>query len=57
MRNKHSKASYASIQSSPPAGHELDYSPKTYTPREKLVFGIKLFIITGIVALLLCLFG
>jgi len=52
MRNKYSGASRPSFQSSPPSGQEIDYSPKTYTPRKKLLFGMKLFIITGIVVLL-----
>lgn len=52
MRNKHSQASHSSIQSRPPSEQEVDYSPKTYTPREKLLFGVKLFIITVIAVLL-----
>jgi len=52
MRNKHSGVSYYSIQNSPSAGQGVDYSPRTYTSREKLIFGIKLFIISGIVVFL-----
>ena len=52
MRNKYSEASRPSFQSSPPSGHEVDYSPRVYTPREKLIFGMKLFIISSIVVLL-----
>jgi hypothetical protein len=55
MPNKHSGGSHPPIQTTPPSGPEIDYSPRTYTPREKLLFGVKLLIITGIVALLLWL--
>lgn len=52
MRNKYSGASRPSFQSNPPSGQEVDYSPRVYTLREKLIFGMKLIIISGIVVLL-----
>ncbi len=55
MRKKHSHESQLSIQSSPASEQEVDYSPRTYTLREKLIFGMKLSAITGIVILLLWL--
>jgi len=55
MRKKQFKASHISILSSPPSGQEVDYSPRTYTLREKLIFGMKLSAISGIVILLLWL--
>ncbi|MBU2621066.1 MAG: hypothetical protein KKD92_01945 [Proteobacteria bacterium] len=55
MRKKQFKASHISIQSSPPSEQEIDYSPRTYTLREKLIFGMKLSVIFGIVMLLLWL--
>lgn len=55
MRKKHSRASQLSIQNSTPSGQEIDYSPRTYTLREKLIYGMKLFIFFGIGMLLLWL--
>ncbi|MFO7665789.1 MAG: hypothetical protein R6V76_04155 [Desulfobacterales bacterium] len=55
MRKKHSQVSQLSIQSSPPSVQEIDYSPRTYTLREKLIYGMKIFIIFGIGMLLLWL--
>jgi len=40
MKDKHSGGSRPPIQPRPPSGQEIDYSPRTYTPREKLLFGI-----------------
>jgi hypothetical protein len=31
---------------------DMNYAPKTYTPREQLAFGVKLFAIAGLVVLL-----
>lgn len=35
-----------------PRGQEIDYSPKTYSPRQQVIFGLKLFSIGGILLLL-----
>ena len=56
MSKKHSEAS-KHIQSRPTSGPEIDYSPKTYTLRAKLVFGVKFFLIAGIMMLLFWLSG
>jgi hypothetical protein len=45
------------VASSPVKVQENDYSPKTYTFQEKITFGVKLLTATGIIALLLWLFG
>lgn len=55
MRNQHSEASKP-IENRSPSGPEIDYSPRTYALRDQLVFGVKLFAITGIIVLLLWLF-
>lgn len=55
MQNKHSGESSSPVQNRSSSGKEIDYSPKSYTPREKLFFVVKLFIITGIGMLLLWL--
>ena len=35
---------------------EIDYRPRTYSPREQAVFGMKLIGVIGIVLLTLCLY-
>lgn len=56
MGKKHSQASKL-IQSSPMSRQEIDYSPKTYTLRAQLVFGVKFLLIAGIIMLLFVLIG
>ncbi len=55
MREIHSEASRPAAQANHPAEEEIDYSPKTYTLREKLIFGLKLIVITGICLILVWL--
>jgi hypothetical protein len=39
----------------PSTGPEIDYSPKTFTLRDQIVFGVKLFVVAGILLLMLWL--
>ncbi|MFH1983325.1 MAG: hypothetical protein ABIL58_15885 [Pseudomonadota bacterium] len=57
MRKKYSKASVPSIESRPSADPEIDYSPKTYSPREMIVSVVKISTVGGIIALALLLMG
>jgi hypothetical protein len=50
--NKKQPEASKHIQSKLTAGPEIDYSPKTYTPRAQLVFGAKVLLIAGIIMLL-----
>ena len=43
------------IKSRPSAGSEIDYSPRTYTVSEQIVFGAKLTAVVGIFFLILWL--
>ncbi|MBU0992651.1 MAG: hypothetical protein KJ737_09175 [Proteobacteria bacterium] len=52
MQNNRLKSSDV-IQTKPSGGSEIDYSPKTYTLREQVVFLVKLLGIFGIIFSLL----
>ncbi|MCU0559093.1 MAG: hypothetical protein MUD16_02735 [Desulfobacterales bacterium] len=56
MGRKHFEASIR-IQNSPAAAPEIDYSPKAYTLRAQLVFGMKFVLIAGGIMLFLVLIG
>lgn len=56
MGKKHFEASKL-IQSRPTSVPEIDYSPKAYTLRAQLVFGVKFLLIAGIIMLLFVLMG
>lgn len=43
------------IESKPSAGPEINYSPKPHTLQEQIIFGVKLFLISGIILLILWL--
>ena len=51
MRN-HQSEKPDSEKSRRSAEPDMNYEPKTYTPREQLAFGVKLFAIVGLVVLL-----
>ncbi|WP_373499948.1 hypothetical protein [Desulfococcus sp.] len=51
MRNNRFKASN-DIETRPVSGQEIDYSPKTYTLRDHIILGLKLFAVVGIIFML-----
>lgn len=55
MQEKYREAFRPAAQVNHPAAEEIDYSPKTYSLREKLIFGLKLLLITGICCVLIWL--
>ncbi|AOY57475.1 conserved uncharacterized protein [Desulfococcus multivorans] len=55
MRNNRDK-SPDTAEKTPSMRPEIDYSPKTLTLREQIVFGIKLFAVVGGIFLVLWLF-
>jgi hypothetical protein len=44
------------IKSKPSSGPEIDYSPKTYSVRDQIMIGVKLFAVIGIILALFWLF-
>jgi len=55
MRNKRDVESPGTNKSNPAPGPETDYSPKTYTLRNQIIFFVKLLVIFGIIFFLLWL--
>lgn len=55
MAKNQSEASDSSDESSRSAKAEGDHTPRTYTPREQFLFGVKLFAIAALLILLLWL--
>jgi hypothetical protein len=56
VNRKHS-AKQENIQYKPTLEPEIDYSPKTYTIQEQIVFGVKLILAAGIIMFLFWLVG
>jgi len=55
MRNNRDKTP-DTTEKTPSMRPEIDYSPKTFTLREQIVFGIKLFAVVGGIFLMFWLF-
>lgn len=43
------------IKNKPSTAPEIDYSPKKYTLREQILFGVKMFVVMGIFWLIIWL--